>query len=120
MSASATGDGAKEAERVGQLTIPPTITTIKNTSETVPMNPARNPCRATGTCAATEPAVMTRRLYHHFNGNTVDQRLTRIPPTELVFRGRSHRPAAARQLLARNEAGHASRESVSLAHIGLL
>src|SRR5215211_341360 len=110
MSASATGDGAKEAERVGQLTIPPTITTIRNTSETVPMSAARNPCRATGTRAATEPAVMIRRLYHHFNGNTVDQRLTRILPTELVFRGRSHRPAAA-ELLARNEAGHASRES---------
>ena len=59
MSAIATGDGADVAERVGELTIPPTITTIRNTSETVPMNAARNPCRATGTRAATEPVVMT-------------------------------------------------------------
>src|SRR5262245_61719049 len=118
MSAIATADGTKEAERVGQLTIPPTITTIRNTSESVPMKAARSPCRASGTRAATEPAVMIRRLYHHFNGNTVDQRLTRIPPTELVFRGRSHRPAAA--ATSRPERGRTCRESVSLAHIGLL
>src|SRR5438034_10990255 len=84
MSASATGDGGKEAERVGQLTIPPTITMIMNTSETVPMSAARNPWRATGTRAATEPAVMTSRLYHRFNVNTVNQRLPRISSTELV------------------------------------
>src|SRR6266540_7376335 len=109
MSASATGDGAKEAERVGQLTIPPTITTIRNTSETVPMNPARNPCRATGTRAATEPAVMIRRLYHHFNGNTVDQRLTPSRRLSSSFAGVRTGPRR-RQLLARNAAGHASRE----------
>src|SRR6266540_5291140 len=84
MSASATGDGKKEAERVGQLTIPPTITMIMNTSETVPMSEARNPWRATGARAATEPAVMTSGLYHRFNVNTVNQRLSSIPSTELV------------------------------------
>jgi hypothetical protein len=58
MSAIATGDGAYVAERVGQLTMPPTITTIRNTSEAVPISAARIPCRATGTLAAIEPVVM--------------------------------------------------------------
>src|SRR2546430_2642168 len=85
MSANATGDGGKETERVGQLTIPPTITMIMKTSETVPMSAARNPWRAIGTRAGTQPAVMTLRLYHLFHVNPVHQRLPRIPSTEPVF-----------------------------------
>src|SRR5215216_720554 len=87
MSASATGDGAKEAERVGQLTIPPTITTIRNTSERVPMKAARSPCRASGTRAATEPAVMTRDYIRssteipYFNWYA-DRRASRSPASE--------------------------------------
>ena len=36
MSAIAVGEGADVAEPVGELTIPPTITTIRNKRETVP------------------------------------------------------------------------------------
>ena len=46
------------AERVGQLTMPPTITTMRNTSEAVPITAARIPCLASGTRAATDPVVI--------------------------------------------------------------
>jgi hypothetical protein len=71
MSAIAVGEGADVAEPVGELTIPPTIATIRKKRENVPMNATRTPCRATGTRAATEPVDMTSRLYQHFNRNTV-------------------------------------------------
>src|SRR6266511_1476229 len=77
MSAIAADDGANVAERVGQLTMPPTITMIRNTSEAAPMRTARASCRATGTRAATDPGVMTSRLYQQFNGNPVDPLVTR-------------------------------------------
>src|SRR6266508_1134057 len=75
ISAIAVGDGANVAERLGQLTMPPTITMIRNTSEAAPTTTARAPCRAIGTRADTDPVVMTLRLYQQFNGNTVEQRI---------------------------------------------
>jgi hypothetical protein len=71
MSAIATGDGTDVPVLAGQLTIPPMITTSRNTSETTPIRAARPPCRATGLRTATEPVVMTRRSYQRFTGNTV-------------------------------------------------
>src|ERR671923_446025 len=72
MSAIATGDGAYVAERVGQLTMPPTITTIRNTSDVVPISAARIPCRAGGTLAAIEPVVMPT---DYISESTVIQRI---------------------------------------------
>ena len=68
------GEGATEVAVAGQLTIPPTITTISSTSEAVPINAARSPCRATGTRAATKPVGMTPAPYHLIRCNPVDTR----------------------------------------------
>jgi hypothetical protein len=60
MSAIAAGEGAYVAERVGQLTMPPIITTMRNSREAAPMTATRVPCRATGTRAAIEPVDIGR------------------------------------------------------------
>src|SRR5438552_19196067 len=74
MSATAAAEGSTVPVVAGQLTIPPTITTISSTSEAVPINAARSPCRATGTRAATEPVGITPKPYHLIRCNPVDTR----------------------------------------------
>src|SRR5207244_6795718 len=95
MSATATGEGATEVAVAGQLTIPPTITTISSTSEAVPINAARSPCRATGTRAATEPVGMTPALYHLIRCNPVDTRPRRRSPARQARYGRTRYCATA-------------------------
>jgi len=58
MSAIATDDGVNVPEFVGQLAIPPTMTTTKNSRAAAAISEARAPVRATGMLAAAEPVVM--------------------------------------------------------------
>ena len=58
MSATATDEGVNVAELVGQLAIPPTMTTTKNSRAAAAISAARAPVRATGMLAAAEPVVM--------------------------------------------------------------
>src|ERR671923_1400867 len=123
MSAIATGDGAYVAERVGQLTMPPTITTIRNMSDVVPISAARIPCRASGTLAAIEPVVMPTRLYQRINCNTADSRssgITLLPkPIQRPDREDAYTAAASRAPVrgriarrALGRAAHSARQSL--------
>jgi hypothetical protein len=57
-AAIAAGEGATELVVADQLTSPPTITMIRNSSAAVPIRAARAPYRASRTRAAAEPTVI--------------------------------------------------------------